>query len=63
MVWSWRSTAATRCGWLKPWQADHQDAMPSISSRPSARRIRTPLVETTGSGSGAVFICEYGIQM
>ena len=38
-------------------EAVHHDEMPSISSRPSASLSRTPELDTTGSGAGAVFIC------
>ncbi len=59
---SCRSTASRMYGWLYPWQTLHHDAMPSMSSRPSARTIRHPCVRTTGNGGGATFIWQYGSQ-
>src|SRR3954449_10782378 len=40
--------------------AHHHDAIPSISSRPSASLSRTPLAETTGSGGTTAGIGPYG---
>ena len=44
---NWLSMARLSRGWLYPWMTDHQDAMPSTSSRPSASLIRTPSADTT----------------
>ena len=60
ITWGMRSscaaTAARMWGWLYPWQAVHHDAMPSISSRPSERTMRVPLVAATGNGGGTLAI-------
>ena len=45
-------TAAFKTGWLYPWMAHHQDAMPSTSSLPSARVSLTPRAEATGNTGG-----------
>src|SRR3954464_15502180 len=40
--------------------AHHHDAIPSISSRPSASVSRTPSAETTGSGGTTAGMGPYG---
>src|SRR4051794_9134883 len=40
--------------------AHHHDAIPSISSRPSASLSRTPLAETTGNGGTTAGMGPYG---
>src|SRR6478609_3018554 len=40
--------------------AHHQDAIPSIRSRPSASVSRTPCADTTGSGGTTAGIGPYG---
>src|SRR6476661_4023533 len=42
--------------------AHHHEAMPSISSRPSASVRRTPCAEATGSGGWAAGSAPYGCQ-
>src|SRR5690606_5070458 len=45
-----------------PWMAAHHELMPSMSSRPSASRSRTPSAETTGSGGVLAGNPPYGCQ-
>ena len=57
---SWSRAAASSTGCRYPWIAAHQELMPSISSRPSASRSRTPLADSTTSGSRVPGIGAYG---
>src|SRR5262249_16790909 len=59
---SWSRTAASRTGCAYPWIAAHHEDMPSTSSRPSARRNRTPAAADTTSGRWVAGIGAYGCQ-